>query len=82
MVLDGFLELFVKVSIVEEDVWVIVPSIEVTLDRLDGLDDAVDFFITSENDKRCVGSRLRGIGFETSRGKDLVVPFADFPIAS
>ena len=42
---NGVLEGGVEVAIVEEDVGIVEPSIEVTLDGLDGLDDAFEFLV-------------------------------------
>lgn len=71
----------VELAIVEEDVGVVVPAVEVTLDRLDGLDDAVELFIPGENDKGGIGSRLAGVGLEASGDEDLVVLLAYFAVA-
>lgn len=68
----------VEVAIIEEDVWVVVPSVEVTLDGLDGLDDTIQLFVSGENDEGAVGSGLRGVGLEAAFHKDLVVFLTNF----
>lgn len=41
-----FAECTVEFSVIKKDVWVVKPSIEVTLDRLHGLYDPVQLFIS------------------------------------
>ena len=41
MVLDGLFEGGVEVAVVEEDVWVVKPPVEMPFKRLDGLDDTI-----------------------------------------
>jgi len=75
----GVLEGLAEVAIVEEDVGVVVPAVEVALDRLDGLDDAVQLRVTREDDECGIGARLARVGLEAAGDEDLVVFFADFP---
>lgn len=48
------------------------------LNRLDGLYNTVQLFISGEDDEGAVGSGLGSVGLETAFDKDLVVFLADF----
>lgn len=78
VVLDGVLECLVEVAIVQEDIGVMVPAVEVALDRLDGLNYTIKLLVSCQNNKRTIGTRLAGVGFETAFDEDFVVLFADF----
>lgn len=82
VVLDGVLECLVEVAIVQEDVGVVVPPVEVALDRLDGLNDTVQLLISGQDDESAVGTRLASVGLEAAFDKDLVILFADFPTSA
>lgn len=78
---DLLLERRVEVTIVQEDVRIVKPSVEVSLDRLDRLQYTLQLFIPGKDDKCGIGSwsvdlRLR---VETARYEDFVVLFAYFP---
>ena len=77
VVLDGVLEGVVEVAIVQEDVRVVIPAVEVALDGLDGLDDTVQLLVSGENDKGAIDAGLAGVGLEAASDEDLVVLFAD-----
>lgn len=72
----------VEVAVVQEDVWVVEPSVEVSLHRLERLQDTFEFLVTGEDDEGGVGARLVGLEGRvlTACDKDLVVLFADFPV--
>jgi hypothetical protein len=57
----------------------VVPSVEVTLDRLDGLDHTVQFLVSCQDDKRTIDAGLARVWLETTRDKDLVMLFANLP---
>lgn len=80
VVLDGILEGLVEVAIVQEDVWVVIPAVEVALDRLDRLDYTIKLLVPGQDDENAVGARLGGIGLEAAFDEDLVVFLADFPV--
>lgn len=77
---DGVLEVLVKVTIVQEDIWVVPPSIEVALNRLDRLYDTIQLLIPGKNDKGSVRSGARGVDIQASGGKDFVMFFANTPV--
>lgn len=79
---DGFLEGLVEVGVVEEDVGVVVPPVEVALDRLDGLDHAVQLLVPGEHDEGRIGAGLAGVRLEAARDEHLVVLLADFSAAA
>lgn len=72
----------VEIAIVQEDVWVVEPSVEVSLNRLERLNHTFEFLITGEDDESGVGARLVGLKGRvlTTCDEDLVVLFADFPV--
>ena len=80
VVLDGVLEGVVEVAIVQEDVGVVVPAVEVALNGLDGLDDAVQLLVSREDDEGAIDAGLAGVGLEAAGDEDLVVLFADSPV--
>jgi hypothetical protein len=75
---DGVPEGLVELPIVEEDVGVVVPPVEVALDRLHGLDDALQLLVSREHDERSVGAGLARVGLEAACDEDLVVLLTDF----
>lgn len=79
-VLNGVLECLVEVAIVQEDVWVMVPSVEVALDGLDGLNNTFEFLVSGQDDKGAVGAGLGGVRLETALDEDLVILLADFSV--
>lgn len=80
VVLDSVLEGVVEVAIVQKDVGVVVPAVEVALDGLDGLDDTVQLLVSREDDEGAIGAGLAGVGLKAAGDEDLVVFFADFPV--
>lgn len=79
IVFDSVLERLVEVAIIQEYIRVVIPPVEVTLDRLDRLDDTVQLLISGQYDKGAVGSGLGGVGLEAAFDENLVVFLADFP---
>lgn len=80
VVLNGVLERLVEVAIVQKDVWVVVPAIEVALDGLERLDNAIQFLVPGQDDEDAVGARLGSVGLETALDEDLVILLADFSV--
>lgn len=76
---DRVHEGLVEVYVVQEDVRVMIPAVEVALDRLHRLDHAVEFLVPREDDEGGVRTRLAGVGLQAARDEDLVMLFADFP---
>ena len=79
---DGLLEVVVEVAIVQEDVWVMIPPVEVALNGLDGLEDTVKLLVSGQHNEGCVRLWFRAIWDCTAGHKDLVVLLADFPSRS
>lgn len=73
-----FAECTVEFSVIKKDVWVVKPSIEVTLDRLHGLYDPVQLLISRQDDECGVGAWLIDLGLQTSIDKNLVILLAYF----
>lgn len=80
VVADGVLEGLVEVSIVEEDIWIMIPSVEVSFNRLHRLDNTLQLLVSSKDDECAVHSLSRRVGLETSSDKYFVVLFADFSV--
>ncbi len=57
-----------------------IPSVEVTLDGLDGLDNTVQLLIPGEDDEGAVDAGRAGVGLEAAGDEDLVVVLTDFPV--
>jgi hypothetical protein len=70
---DGVFEVLVKVAVVQEDIRVVPPPVEMTLNRLDGLDDTVELLISGEDNKGGVCSGTGVVDVHTSGGKNFVV---------
>lgn len=78
MVADSFLEGLVELAVVEEDVGVVVPAVEVALDGANGLQDALELLVSGQDDKGGIGPGLGGVGGLAACEEDFVVFFADF----
>lgn len=76
---DGLLEVVVEVAVVQEDVRVMVPSVEVTLNGLNGLEDTVELLVSGQHNEGCVCLWFRAIWDCAAGHEDLIVLLADFP---
>lgn len=56
---DGVFEILLEIAIVEENVRIIKPTIKMTLNAFDGLNDSLQLFISGQNNKCGVCSRFR-----------------------
>lgn len=79
VVSNGLFEIFVEIAIIEEHIGVVVPPVEVSLDRLDGLQHTIQLLVSRQYHKSSIGSRFAGVGLGTALDEHLVVLFADFP---
>jgi hypothetical protein len=79
---DFIFEGRVEVAVVQEDVWVVEPSIEVSLNRFERLEHTFEFLVTGEDDESGVGAWLVSLDDRvlTACDEDLVVLFANFPV--
>lgn len=78
---DGLLEGCAEFGIIEEDVRIVIPSVEVTLDGFDGLENTVQLLISCQHHECCLGPWLRSIRPFASYLEDLVVFLANFSVA-
>lgn len=80
---DGLAEGGVEVAVVEEDIGVVEPAVEVTLDGLERFDHAVQLLIPGQDHEGGVGSgcAVLDFGVETAVDEDLVVFLGDLPDA-
>ena len=77
VVLNRVLELVAKIAIVEEDVGIVEPSVEMPFDGLDRLNDSLQLFIPCQDDKCSVGPGSINLGIQAPVGEDLVILLAD-----
>jgi hypothetical protein len=84
VVLDSGPELLVEVTIVQEDVGVVIPAVEVALDRLERLDHTFQLLIPRQNNKGGIGARFLVdtvlVNGQTARREDFVMLFANFSV--
>ena len=80
IILDRFLEAVVKVPVVQEHVRIIPEAIEVALDGFHRIENSWELLVSGQDDEGCVCPGARGVDFEASRGEDLVMFLADFPV--
>ena len=78
VIAHGLFECRVEVAVIEEDIGVVEPPVEMSLERLDGLDDAVKLFVPRQDHNCGIRSGAVCLGFEAAYCKGLVVLFADF----
>ena len=81
IICDCVLETLVEVSVVQKHVRVMVEAVEMSLDRLDGLDNTLQLFISGKNNKGRVRSPPACIDLEAPGGKHLIVFFTDFSVS-
>lgn len=74
---DDVFEILVKVAVVQEDIRVVPPPVEMTFNGLDGLNHTVDLLISGKDNKCGICSGAGGIDVHTSGGKDFVVFLAN-----
>ena len=75
IVLYGVLEMIGEVSIVQKDVGIMEPAVEVSLDRFDGLYHPVQLLVPGEHNKRSIRSLTVRLGLKAPIDKDLVILF-------
>lgn len=82
VVADDILERLIELAVIQENIGVMKPSVEVAFDGLDGLDDTVKLLVPGEDDESAIGTGLVdfGLGVETTVDKDLIMFLADFPV--
>lgn len=80
IVFNGLLERIIEIAIVQEDIRIIEPPIEVSLDRFDGLCDTLQLLIPGQNDERGVCPGTISVHRKTTRSKDLVIFFVYFSV--
>ena len=79
MVYDRLFERLIKVPIIEEDIWIVKPSVEVPFHRFYGLDHTFQLLIPCQNHQRRVRSWSICLGLEATGHEDFVVILTYFP---
>jgi hypothetical protein len=77
---DRVLKLLIEVSIVQEHVRIVPPSVKVPLNGLEGLNDALQFLISRKDDESGVRSGTGRVDGQAAGGEDLIMLLADFSI--
>ena len=80
MVLYGLFESRVEVAVIEEDIWVVKPPVEMPFKGLDGLNDTIKLLVPCKDYNRCVRAGTVRLWFETAYCEGLVILLADFPV--
>lgn len=75
IVLDGRLERFVEIAVVQEDIRVIKPPVKVSFNGLDRLDDTIQLLIPGKDDEGSIGPRTICFDWKAACGEHLVVLF-------
>ena len=78
VIADSLFEGRVEITVVEEDIWVVEPPVEMTLDRLDRLQHPIQLLVSCEHDKCGIGSWCLDVGLEAASDKGFVMLFTDF----
>lgn len=81
MVLNSLLESGVEVAVIEEDIWIVEPPVEMPFKGLDGLYDTIKLLIPREDYDCGVRAGTIRLGFETAYCKGLVILLTDFPVS-
>lgn len=82
VVSHSILEIIVELDVVEEDIRIVIPAVEVAFHGFDGLDDTIDFLVPGENDKGGIGPGLACVRLEATGDEDFVMLLADFSAAT
>ena len=69
----------IEVSIVEEDIRIVKPTVEVSFHGADGIHDTRQLLISCQNDEHSICAWLTRVRLQASRHEDLVVLLADSP---
>lgn len=78
----GLSERRIEVSIVQKNIGIMEPSIEMPFHRLDRLYNPIQLLISCQDHKNRVRSSALGLRFETAGHKDFVVFLTDFSVSS
>ena len=79
VVQNGLLEWSAEFGIVEEDIWVVVPSVEMSFDGFNRLKNPIQLLVSCQNNESCFGSWLWSIWSLAAYLEDFVVFFTNFP---
>jgi hypothetical protein len=73
-------KLLVEVTIIQEHIWIVPPSVEVSFDGFDGLDNTLQLLIPGKDDEGSIRSWATCVNRLTSSSEDLVMFLTDFPV--
>ena len=80
VICDGFFEGGIEVSVIKEDIWIVIPAIEMSLDRLYRFNDAVQFLVAGQYYERRICPGCWRINLLAAGHKDFVVLFTYFSL--
>jgi len=72
---------YVEVAIIEEDVWIMEPPIEVSLHGLDRLHHSFQLLISCQHNQSCVSTWSDSLGLEAAGHENFVMILTYFPEA-
>lgn len=78
----GLSERRIEVSIIQKNIGIMEPSVEMPFHRLDRLYNPIQLLISCQDHENRVRSSAMGLRFETAGHKDFVVFLADFSVSS
>jgi hypothetical protein len=81
VIANSLLESRVEVAVVQEDIGVVIPPVEMSLKRLDGLNHAVKLLVSGEDHNCRIRARAFCVRFEAAYCERLVVLLTDFPVS-
>lgn len=81
VVLDSIFEGIVEVAIVQEYVGIVVPAVEVSLDRFHGFNNTIQLLVPREDDEGGICPRAVCFDGETTGGENLVMLLTDLPVS-
>lgn len=81
IVLNGLFEGIIEIAIVQEHVGIVVPAVEVSLDRFHGLNNTIQLLVPREDDEGGICTRAVCFDGKTAGSEDLVMLLTDFPVS-
>ena len=73
VICNSFLEMLAKVAIIQENIWIVEPTVEMSFYRLYWLDDPNELLISSQDHECGICSWCIDLGLQAPRSKDFVV---------
>lgn len=81
VVLDSIFEGIVEVAIVQEYIGIVIPAVEVSLNRLHGFNNTIQLLVPREDDEGSVCPRAVCFDGKTTGSENLVMLLTDLPVS-